>query len=233
LYDAFGRRETFDDLGVVESYLYDSLQAVQTSNPSQNFFTAPDGEVLAYSPSSGTFVPLTDVLGSTIGLVNSSGSIATKYTYEPFGVPTISGSSSSYPHLFAGMEYDPTGLYHTYARYYSPRLQRFTQEDFHQLASAEPSQFGGGDVNLFAYALNDPVQMKDPTGQQIGIIAGIAIGTTGAIVGVVGVEIATGGHASSGQLVAAGLIGAFGAVAGTLTLANLPGAGLVALQPRL
>ncbi len=42
-YDAFGRRETFDDLGVVESYLGacpersrgDALQAVQTSNPSQ------------------------------------------------------------------------------------------------------------------------------------------------------------------------------------------------------
>ena len=43
------------------------------------------------------------------------------------------------------MEYDSaTSLYHTYARYYSPGLQRFLSED--------PLQFGGGDVNLFGYA---------------------------------------------------------------------------------
>ena len=86
--------------------------------------------MLAYQDTSGsttnTVVPLTDVLGSTIGLVNSSGSIATSWKYEPFGVPTPSGQSSKYQDLFAGMEYDsPTSLYHTYARYYSPRLQRF------------------------------------------------------------------------------------------------------------
>src|SRR5260370_30590686 len=52
------------------------------------------------------------------------------------------------------MEYDsPTSLYHTYARYYSPGLQRFLSED--------PLQFGGGDVSLFAYARNDPVNHSD------------------------------------------------------------------------
>jgi len=49
---------------------------------SQNFFTSPGGDVLAYQETSGsttnTYVPLTDVLGSTIGLINSSGSITIK-----------------------------------------------------------------------------------------------------------------------------------------------------------
>jgi hypothetical protein len=36
LYDAFGRRQAFDDLGVTETYLYDALQAVQTTIPTQN-----------------------------------------------------------------------------------------------------------------------------------------------------------------------------------------------------
>ncbi len=124
--------------------------------------------MLAYSPSSGTFVPLTDVLGSTIGLVNSSGSIASKWTYEPFGMPTPSGPSSNYPYLFAGMEYDPTGLYHTHARYYSPRLQRFTQED--------PLQYGGGDINLFTYVIDDPVNFTDPSGLLLGVFEGPALG---------------------------------------------------------
>jgi RHS repeat-associated protein len=155
---------------VVESYLY-AMQAVQTSNPAQNFFTTPDGEVLAYSSSSGMFVPLTDVLGSTIALTDS-GKLYTQYKYEPFGVPTTSGQSSNYPYLFAGMEYDPTGLYHTYARYYSPRLQRFISED--------PLQYGGGDINLFRYAADDPVNAADPLGLQVEVpsipdVGGVAL----------------------------------------------------------
>jgi len=31
-YDAFGRRESFDDFGIVTSYIYDSLLAVQTNS---------------------------------------------------------------------------------------------------------------------------------------------------------------------------------------------------------
>jgi RHS repeat-associated protein len=55
------------------------------------------------------------------------------------------------------MEYDAqTGLYHTRARYYSPTLQRFVSED--------PLGFGGGDVNLFAYAGNDPINGEDTLG---------------------------------------------------------------------
>jgi RHS repeat-associated protein len=100
--------------------------------------------------------------------VNSSGSIATKWSYEPYGVPTPSGSSSGYPYLFAGMEYDPTGLYHTYARYYSPRLQRFITED--------PLQFDGDDINLFAYEGNSPVNVIDPLGEDRAFREGI-IGT--------------------------------------------------------
>jgi RHS repeat-associated protein len=55
-----------------------------------------------------------------------------------------------------GIELDPTGLYHTAARTYHPTLQRFLSED--------PSGYGGGDINLFAYAGTDPVGTSDPSG---------------------------------------------------------------------
>lgn len=165
-YDAFGRRETFNNFGIIMSYLYDTLMAVQENSsntsavPNQNYLTTPNGEVLAYSAtasSTTTSVPLHDVMGSTIGLVNSSGNLATNFTYEPFGAVMTSGQSSSYSYLFAGMEYDSaTTLYHTYARYYSPRLQRFLSED--------PLGFGGGDANLFAYVWNSPSNFVDPLG---------------------------------------------------------------------
>ncbi len=77
-YDAFGRRESFDDFGIVTSYIgacpepcrRDTLLAVQTNSTttpasSQNFFTSPGGDVLAYQETSGsttnTFIPVTDV----------------------------------------------------------------------------------------------------------------------------------------------------------------------------
>jgi hypothetical protein len=115
-YDSAGRRETFDAFGVDIYYLYDDVFAAQsttsgTPGSTQNYLTTPGGDVLAYSVTSGstttTTVPLTDLLGSTLGMVNSSGSLANTFTYEPFGKPTTAGQSTTYPYLFAGMEYDP------------------------------------------------------------------------------------------------------------------------------
>jgi len=56
------------------------------------------------------------------------------------------------------MEYDiPTGLYHTFARYYAPSIQRFLSED--------PKGIGGGDINLFTYVANSPTNAIDPLGR--------------------------------------------------------------------
>ena len=101
-------------------------------------------------------VPLRDQLGSTIGLVNGTGAITTQYTYAPFGTRTMTGNANANPFQFAGMEYDSTGLYHTFARYYSPGLQRFLSED--------PLGIGGGDTNIFAYVHNNPINLVDPLG---------------------------------------------------------------------
>ncbi len=160
-YDALGRRETADNFGLITGYLYDDINVVEaTGNNAANYLSMPgSSEVFAILQGSTTTVPLHDVLGSAIGLVNSSGSLATQYTYEPFGRPTTTGAASSFPYLFAGMEYDATtGLYHTPARYYSPVLQHFLSED--------PLGHAAGDPNLFAYAGNDPVNFTDPSGLQ-------------------------------------------------------------------
>jgi hypothetical protein len=48
-------------------------------------------------------VPLTDLAGSALALVNSSDSAAAQYTYDPFGDVTTSGQSLNYPYRYAGM----------------------------------------------------------------------------------------------------------------------------------
>jgi RHS repeat-associated protein len=97
--------------------------------------------------------------GSTIGLVNAGGAIATSYGYEPFGATAASGVASSNSHRFTGREQDPTGLYYLRNRYYNPMLGRFLSPD--------PIGIAGG-INLYGYVGNDPLDFSDPLGLKCG-----------------------------------------------------------------
>jgi len=112
-------------------------------------------EIFTGTDSSGTVNFLTDGLGSTIGLTNSSGSSVTQYEYEPFGNTTVTAGSSTTEFQYTGRENDGTGLYYNRSRYYHPVLQRFVSED--------PIGLRGG-TNLVAYAGNNPTSFADPTG---------------------------------------------------------------------
>ncbi len=79
----------------------------------------------------------------------------TTYAYSPFGLTTAGGQANNNSLQYTGRENDGTGLYYYRARYYHPTLQRFISED--------PLRFGGGDANLYAYALNGPTIASDPT----------------------------------------------------------------------
>ncbi len=113
-------------------------------------------EVFSRTDSSGTSTFLTDALGSTLALADSTGTVQTSYTYGPFGTPSSTGASNSNTQQYTGLPSDGTGLQYNRARYYSPTLQRFISED--------PLGFGGGSVNLYAYAGNDPINASDPSG---------------------------------------------------------------------
>jgi len=52
--------------------------------------------------------------------------------------------------------HEPNGFYYMRARYYDPDVCRFISED--------PSGFSGGDVNLYAYCGNNPINFADPFG---------------------------------------------------------------------
>ncbi len=124
--------------------------------------------------SSGTNAMLRDGISSTLGVVNSSGALATQFTYEPFGRTTFSGSvchsraclareesrSARWPGSFGATPQDDASdtprRHFLRARYYNPVLQRFLSPD--------PIGFGGGSPNLYAYAFNSPTNFIDPTG---------------------------------------------------------------------
>src|SRR5207249_146498 len=71
----------------------------------------------------------------------------------------IGGSNYDNRFLFTGREF--MGVWYEYrARMYHPTLGRFTSED--------PKGFDAGDYNLYRYCHNDPLDMTDPMGLEVG-----------------------------------------------------------------
>jgi hypothetical protein len=94
-YDAFGRR-TQNAAG--KAFLYDGANTVQElsgSTVTANLLTGGVDEVFTRTDSAGARDLLTDALGSTLALTDSSGTVQTQYAYEPFGKTTSTGSSNT------------------------------------------------------------------------------------------------------------------------------------------
>ncbi len=101
---------------------------------------------------------VTDHLGSVRLVVDTStGQIAQRIDYDAFGRVVQDSNPGFQPFGFAGGLYDPdTGLVHLSRRDYDAETGRWTTKD--------PIRFEGGDSNLYAYALGDPVNLTDPSG---------------------------------------------------------------------
>jgi RHS repeat-associated protein len=159
-YDPLGRRAQRTISGTSTQFLYDGsnpAQEIQNGAPSANVLTGLGiDEFFQRVDSGGTSDYLSDILGSTIALIGTSGSIQTQYTYSPFGNLSASGTASSNPYQFTGRENDAIGLDYYRARYYSPSFAQFVAQD--------PLEFGGSGPNLYAYVSNDPVDYTDPFG---------------------------------------------------------------------
>lgn len=114
-------------------------------------------EPLAVYKDGETYYYHADGLGSITALTGKHGQIVQKYEYDSFGNLKNSGIIVEQPYAYTGREWDKeTGLYYYRARYYDPMDGRFISKD--------PIGFRGGDVNLFAYVGNDPINWIDPTG---------------------------------------------------------------------
>jgi RHS repeat-associated protein len=159
VYDGLGRRQRKIVNGNSIEFLYDGLNPVQELNGSSVLTNMLTGlgidEVFARSNASGAQYLLPDVIGSVIAVADSTATIHTEYTYEPFGRTTSSGNSVGTPFQFTGRENDETGLYFYRARYYDPQLQRFISQD---------RIFNLMSPNRYGYALDNPLRFVDRDG---------------------------------------------------------------------
>jgi len=121
---------------------------------------ARDGQIYYYHPNS---------LGSAAAITDSTGNAVERYTYDAYGLVTITDGAGNplplntwgTPHsaitnlfFFTGRELDEeSGLYYYRARYYNAVLGRFLQRD--------PVE---ADINLYQYCYDNPLNLTDPSG---------------------------------------------------------------------
>jgi len=164
-YDPFGRRIEKNVNGKVTQYVYDGDNVIEEYTENVNavdrkhyIHTLSIDEPLALEQNGKMYYYHQDGLGSVWGMTSTTGKLMQRYQYKSFGEMVGFGRTSlSQSYTFTGRENDSeTGLYYYRARYYDPKMGRFISKD--------PIGFDGGDVNLYAYTGNNPVNRKDPSG---------------------------------------------------------------------
>ncbi|MBT3037525.1 MAG: hypothetical protein KME37_01170 [Candidatus Thiodiazotropha sp. (ex Codakia orbicularis)] len=100
-----------------------------------------------------------DHLGSPRLVVNaSSGEIVQRIDYDAWGKVLLDTNPGFQPFYFAGGIYDQhIGLLRYGARDYDPETGRWTDKD--------PIRFNSNQLNMYEYAINDPVNMIDSNGR--------------------------------------------------------------------
>ena len=98
-----------------------------------------------------------DGINSVVGMTNMVGDVSGSARYDAFG-NTLEKTGNVPLYGYTGREPDETGLIYYRARYYDPRIGRFTQ--------ADPAGFIDG-INRYTYAVNNPVNFRDPSGLSV------------------------------------------------------------------
>lgn len=171
-YDPAGRLAKRVTNGQVEYFSYDGVQQIVRVDHNGALLSStiwgpsPDEVLIDYTPQHGTRFFHGDIQGNTLAVTNDNRDILERYRYDPYGNTSFydanwnqrPASIYGIRFLFTGQEHMSTagGLYNYKNRFYSVELGRFLQSD--------PSHLIAGDINLYRYVYNDPINRSDPSG---------------------------------------------------------------------
>jgi RHS repeat-associated protein len=163
----------------VEKYLWAGLirlLAVYDGNDNVlHRFEYADGRMpVAMSKGGATYYLAYDQVGSLRAVSDASGNMVKQIDYDSFGnIITDFDPAFAVPFGFAGGLHDrDTGLVKFGHRDYDPAIGRWVAKD--------PIFFAGGDIDLYGYVENDPVNFVDPWGLLVQVHSRNVGGTLGA-----------------------------------------------------
>jgi RHS repeat-associated protein len=153
------------------SFKYNALGlGTKTASGSSAYYTRdPGGQLLSDRTTAGTYNYLFDGLGSIVALTDSTGAVAKRYSYDPYGTVTAGTGSVDNPWQYASGYYD-SGLNTVKfgQRYYDPTIARWTQTD-------PIDAVGIQQANRYLYVASDPLNATDPTGEDLSQTANQAV----------------------------------------------------------
>ena len=110
--------------------------------------------------------------GDIISVTDKDANEVAKYTYDAWGVCTITSDTSSCsiatinPYRYRGYYYDTEiGMYYLQSRYYNPTTSRFLNGDMAEVLGLAPLINDPTIFNLYVYCSNNPVTDSDSVGR--------------------------------------------------------------------
>ena len=154
-----------------------------------SYYYGVDG-VVGFNYNGNDYYYRKNLQGDVIEIYRADGAKVANYIYDAWGkvIECFNANSENIatlnPFRYRSYYYDTeTNLYYLESRYYDPETGRFISAD--DTSYLDPESING--LNLYAYCLNNPIRLSDPTGSMPFLIAlGLAflIGATiGAITG--------------------------------------------------
>ena len=250
-YDENGIRTQKAVNGTVTNYNYhgSALISQVTGNDTLLFSYDANGNAAAVNYNGTYYYYVRNGQNDVIRLIDGDNNTVVEYAYDSWGRQiSCTGSLASTlgnlnPFRYRGYVYDAeTGLYYVTSRYYDPEIGRWINAD-NQIAGV------GGEVlgyNMFAYCMNNPVNMSDPSGNWpkwatklvaavevvavVAVIAAVTVATAGAGTAIAAVAVGAAKGAAIGFAVGAATGAAGGAISHRISTGSWDGAGEAALN---
>ena len=171
------------------TYNANGIRTAKTVNGVKHTYTLEGTKILRETWNGNTLVPLYDnedsvcgilynnvpyyfvknLQGDVIAIVDKDAHTVAKYSYDAWGVCTVTQDSSTSqiatvnPFRYRGYYYDEEiGLYYLQSRYYNPAVGRFINPDIPEIILLQAKKVTG--TNLFAYCNNNSIDKSDPMG---------------------------------------------------------------------
>ena len=180
-YDGFGRRIEKDVAGVITRYVYYGEDILLEYDGANTLLARYSNGELTDQPfvverGGQSFFYQADHQGSVTQITDAAGFVVNAYEYDSYGNIESAVEGVPNPFTYTAREFDAeSGFYYYRARYYDLEIGRFLKED--------PIGFAAGDVSLYRYVFNNPVNLIDPDGLQVlpmNPAIGMGIGPAGA-----------------------------------------------------